>query len=462
MVKFVETSVRDGHQSLFATRMNTEEVVSLAQIYDKVGYHAIEVWGGATFDSCLRFLNEDPWQRLREVREVCPNTKLQMLFRGQNILGYRHYSDDVVEMFCRKAIENGIDIIRVFDALNDIRNLRMAVESTKKYGGECQIALSYTTSPVHTIDYYVSLAKEVEQLGADSLCIKDMAGVLVPEDAEKLIRALKKETSLPLELHSHCTAGVCEMTYMAAIRAGVDIVDTSLSPLSNGTAQPSTQALAVALRGTDYDPKLNFDAIHQAEPVMTKIVNKYVANGLLNPKSLQINPNILTYQVPGGMLSNMIKQLTEQGAMDRYEEVLREIPKVRKDLGYPPLVTPMSQMVGTQAVLNILSGERYKMCAKEVKDYLHGRYGKAPAQINEDVRRKIIGDDEVITCRPADLLKPEFEGLKEKYRDIARCDEDVLSLALFEQVAADFLKKKYALNEQTQQQNETDEFEMFI
>ncbi len=462
MVKIVETSVRDGHQSLFATRMNTEEVVSLAQIYDQVGYHAIEVWGGATFDSCLRFLNEDPWERLRKVREACPHTKLQMLFRGQNILGYRHYSDDVVEMFCRKAIENGIDIIRVFDALNDIRNLKMAVESTKKYGGQCQIALSYTTSPVHTIEYYVNLAREVEKLGTDSLCIKDMAGVLVPEDAEKLVRALKKEISIPLELHSHCTAGVCEMTYMAAIRAGVDIVDTSLSPLSNGTAQPSTQALAVALRGTKHDPKLNFEAIHQAEPLMTKIVNKYVGNGLLNPKSLQINPNILTYQVPGGMLSNMIKQLTDQGAMDRYEEVLREIPRVRKDLGYPPLVTPMSQMVGTQAVLNILSGERYKMCAKEVKDYLHGRYGQAPAPINEEVRHQIIGDDEVISCRPADLLKPEFEGLKEKYRDIARCDEDVLSLALFEQVAAEFLKKKYALSEKKPEGAQCDEFEMFI
>ncbi|MCR5067635.1 MAG: pyruvate carboxylase subunit B [Erysipelotrichaceae bacterium] len=459
MVKFVETSVRDGHQSLFATRMNTEEVVSLCRIFDKVGYHAIEVWGGATFDSCLRFLNEDPWERLRLAREACPNTKLQMLFRGQNILGYRHYSDDVVEMFCRKAIENGIDIIRVFDALNDIRNLKMAVESTRKYGGQCQIALSYTTSPVHTIEYYASLAKEVEQLGADSLCIKDMAGVLVPEDAEKLVKAIKKETSLPLELHSHCTAGVCGMTYMAAIKAGVDIVDTSLSPLSNGTAQPSTQALAVALQGTKHDPKLNFDAIHEAEPLMTEIVNKYVANGLLNPKSLQVNPNILTYQVPGGMLSNMIKQLSDQGALDRYEEVLREIPEVRRDMGYPPLVTPMSQMVGTQAVLNVLAGERYKMCAKEVKDYLHGRYGKAPAEVNQEVRHKIIGDDEVISCRPADLLKPEFEELKKKYKDIARNDEDVLSLALFEQVAADFLKKKYAVKEDPA---ESDEFEMFI
>ncbi len=457
MLKIVETSVRDGHQSLFATRMTTQEVVSLCQIYDKVGFHAIEVWGGATFDACLRFLNEDPWDRLRLVRQVCKNTKLQMLFRGQNILGYRHYSDDVVDMFCKKSIENGIDIIRVFDALNDIRNLRQAVESTKKYGGECQIALSYTTSPVHTIDYYVELAKDVEKLGADSLCIKDMAGVLLPEDAKKLVTALKSEIKIPLELHSHCTAGVCEMTYMAAIEAGVDIVDTSMSPLSNGTAQPSTQALINALKGSKYDPKLNMDAIHEAEPLVTDIVDKYVKNGLLNTKSFEINPNILKYQVPGGMLSNMIKQLSDQDALDKYEDVLKEIPKVRKDLGYPPLVTPMSQMVGTQAVLNILNNERYKICTKEVKDYLHGKYGKAPSSINEELRKKIIGDDEVINCRPADLLEPEFEKLKMDYKDIARSDEDVLSLALFESVAADFLKKKYNAEEV-----ETDEFEMFV
>ena len=455
MVKIVETSLRDGHQSLFATRMNTEEVVKLARIYDNAGYHALEVWGGATFDACLRFLNEDPWERLREVRKVCKKTKLQMLFRGQNILGYRHYSDDVVDMFCKKSIENGIDIIRVFDAMNDLRNLKQAVTSTRKYGGECQIALSYTTSPVHTIDYYVQLAKEVEALGADSICIKDMAGVLLPEDAKKLVKAIKKESRLPLELHSHSTAGVCEMTYKAAIEAGVDIVDTSLSPLSNGTAQPSTQALAMSLKGTKYDPKLDMDVLHEAEPIMTEIVDKYVKNGLLNTKSLQVNPNILTYQVPGGMLSNMIKQLSDQGAMDKYEDVLKEIPKVRKDLGYPPLVTPMSQMVGTQSVLNILNGERYKICAKEVKDYLSGKYGKAPAKVDPKIRKKIIGDEKVIRCRPADLLKPEFEKLKKKYKDIARSDEDVLSLALFENVAAEFLKKKYS-------DKETDEFEMFI
>lgn len=457
MVKIVETSVRDGHQSLFATRMTTEEVVKLCEKYDEIGFHAIEVWGGATFDACLRFLNEDPWERLRKVKAVCKKTKLQMLFRGQNILGYRHYSDDIVDLFCKKSIENGIDIIRVFDALNDIRNLQQAVKSTKKYGGECQIALSYTTSPVHTIDYYVKLAKDIEQMGADSICIKDMAGVLTPEDATELVTALKRECKLPLELHSHCTAGVCEMTYMAAIKAGVDIVDTSMSPLSNGTAQPSTQALNTVLKNTKYDPKLKVNAIKDVEPIVTEIVDKYVKNGLLSPKSFQINPNILTYQVPGGMLSNMIKQLSDQGAMDKYEEVLQEIPKVRKDLGYPPLVTPMSQMVGTQAVFNVLSGQRYKMTAKEVKDYLQGKYGKTPAEVDPKIREMIIGDDEVITCRPADLLQPEFEDLKEKYKDIAKSDEDVLSLALFEQVAVDFLKNKYKT-----ETVEVVEFEMFI
>ena len=442
-VKIVETSLRDGHQSLFATRMTTSEVVSLAKILEDAGYYAMEVWGGATFDACMRFLNEDPWERLREVKKVCKKTKLQMLFRGQNILGYRHYSDDVVDMFCKKSIENGIDIIRVFDALNDLRNLRQAVESTKKYGGECQIALSYTTSPVHTIEYYTNLAKEVEKLGADSICIKDMAGVLLPNDAKELITAIKKNTKLMVELHSHSTAGVCELTYMAAINAGCDIIDTCLSPLSGGTAQPSTQAFNTVLKNTKYDPMLNEDALHLAEPLMEKVKAKYLENGLLNPKALSVNPNILKYQVPGGMLSNLMNQLKAQNAMDRYDDVLKEIPNVRRDMGYPPLVTPLSQMVGTQSVLNVLMGERYKMVVNEIKDYLHGKYGKFPAEVNKDILKKIIGDDEIITCRPADLLKPEFESLKEKYKDIARSDEDVLSLALFESVAIDFLKKKY-------------------
>lgn len=458
-VKIVETGLRDGHQSLFATRMTTDEVVSLAEKLDSAGYYAMEVWGGATFDACLRFLNEDPWERLRKVRAVCKHTKLQMLFRGQNILGYRHYSDDVVDMFCKKSIENGIDIIRVFDALNDIRNLRQAVISTKKYGGECQIALSYTTSPVHTIEYYVELAKQIEKLGADSLCIKDMAGVLLPEDAKKLFTALKKNIQIPIELHSHCTGGICEMTYIAAIESGCDIIDTCLAPLCGGTAQPSTQAFNIVLKGTKYDPDLNLDALHAAEPIMQKIKDKYLANGLLNPKALSVNPNILTYQVPGGMLSNLMNQLKGQGAIDKYDEVLKEVPKVRKDMGYPPLVTPLSQMVGTQAVLNVLSGERYKMVPNEIRDYLHGKYGKAPAEINQEVLHKIIGNDEIITCRPADLLPPEFEGLKEKYKDIAHSDEDVLSLALFEKVATEFLTKKY---NPVKEDDEVEEFNVIL
>ena len=441
-VKVVETSLRDGHQSLFATRMNTNEVLLALKELDQVGYHAIEIWGGATFDACLRFLNEDPWERLRKAKKICKNTKLQMLFRGQNILGYRHYADDVVEKFVEKSIKNGIDIIRIFDALNDIRNLECAVKATKKYGGECQIALSYTTSPVHTIEYYVNLAKEIEKLGADSICIKDMAGVLLPTAAYELISALKKNTKLPIELHSHCTGGLCEMTYMKAIEAGVDIVDCALSPLSGGTSQPCTESLNFALQGTEYDPKLNVEMLNAAADKMQAVRAKYLANGLLNPKVLSVNANIIKYQVPGGMLSNLINQLKQQGASEKLDDVLKEVPNVRKDLGYPPLVTPLSQMVGTQAVLNVLSGERYKMVPKEINDYLHGKYGKSPAPVDEEVRKKIIGDDPVITYRPADDLKPEFANLKKEYKDIIKSDEDVLSIALFGDVAIKYIKAR--------------------
>lgn len=447
-VKIVETSLRDGHQSLFATRMTTPEILSVAQYLDNAGYYAIEIWGGATFDACMRFLNEDPWERLRECKKLFKKTKLQMLFRGQNILGYHHYADDVVDMFVKKSIENGIDVIRVFDALNDIRNLETAVKSTKKYGGECQIALSYTTSPVHTVSYYCKLAKKVEELGVDSICIKDMAGVLLPDTAYELITKLKQTVKVPIELHSHCTGGICEMTYLKAIEAGVDIIDTALSPLSNGTSQPSTQAFNYALRGSKYDPKLDEDLLNKASAELSKIKDKYLENGLLNPKVLSVNANILKYQVPGGMLSNLMNQLKKQNAMDKYDEVLKEVPNVRKDLGYPPLVTPLSQMVGTQAVLNVLTGERYKMVPQEIKDYLHGLYGKAPAKVNQEVLRKIIGDDKIITCRPADNIAPEFEALKEKYKDLAKCDEDVLSLALFESVATKFLSEKYNKNKE--------------
>ncbi len=444
-MKIVDTALRDGSQSLIATRLTTDEILPVAKVLDKAGYYALEVWGGATFDSCLRFLDEDPWERLRAIRKACPHTKLQMLFRGQNILGYHHYPDDVVEKFVQKSIENGIDIIRVFDALNDVRNLKSAVDACIKYHGHCQIALSYTTSPVHTVDYYVKLAKEVEKMGAHSLCIKDMAGVLLPEDAYELISRLKAETKLPIELHSHCTAGVCEMTYRRAIDAGVDIIDTALSPLAGGTSQPATEAFNYALKGTKYDPKLDQEKLDEAAAILQKSRDKYLKNGTLKAKALCVNPRILKYQVPGGMLSNLMSQLDKQGAMDKFEDVLKEVPAVRKDMGYPPLVTPLSQMVGTQAVMNVMTGERYKMVPKEIKDYLHGLYGKAPAPVNEEIKKKIIGDDEVITYRPADKLEPEFEKLKKQYKKIAKCDEDVLSIALFDQVAISFLKRKYGL-----------------
>ncbi len=451
-VKIVDTALRDGSQSLIATRLTTDEILQVAPLLDKAGYHALEVWGGATFDACLRFLDEDPWERLRAIRKACPNTKLQMPFRGQNILGYHHYPDDIVDKFVEKSLENGIDVIRVFDALNDVRNLKSAVDAVKRWKekfprAECQIALSYTTSPVHTVDYYVELARKVEVMGADSLCIKDMAGVLLPETAYELITRLKKETSLPIELHSHCTGGICQMTYLRAIEAGVDIIDCALSPFSGGTSQPSTESFNYALKGTEYDPMLDSDLLDQAANKLEKFKQKYLKNGTLKVKALGVNPNILKYQVPGGMLSNLMSQLDKQGAMDKYEEVLKEVPRVRKDLGYPPLVTPLSQMVGTQAVMNVITGERYKMSPKEIKDYLLGKYGQAPAAIDEEVREKILGKDhpEIITCRPADLLAPEFEELKKKYKKIAKCDEDVLSIALFENVAIDFLKRKYGL-----------------
>lgn len=449
-IKIVDTALRDGSQSLIATRLTSDEILKVAPILDKAGYHALEVWGGATFDSCLRFLDEDPWERLRAIRKACPNTKLQMLFRGQNILGYHHYPDDVVEKFVERSLANGIDIIRVFDALNDVRNLKSAVDSVNKYkamypSAHCQIALSYTTSPVHTVEYFVSLAKEVEKMGADSLCIKDMAGVLLPDVAYELISKLKRETSLPIELHSHCTGGICQMTYLRAIQAGVDIIDCALSPLSGGTSQPATESFNYALKGTEYDPHLDEDALNEASAILDKIKQKYLKNGTLKVKSLSVNPNILKYQVPGGMLSNLMSQLEKNGTLDKFDDVLKEVPNVRKDMGYPPLVTPLSQMVGTQAVMNVITGERYKMVPKEINEYLHGKYGKAPAMINQEVLHKIIGDDQVITYRPADDLKPEFEELKKKYKKIAKCDEDVLSIALFENVAISFLKKKYGL-----------------
>jgi len=456
-VKIVDTSLRDGHQSLFATRMTTDEILSVIEDFDQIGYHALEVWGGATFDSCLRFLNEDPWERLRLIKSKVKHTKLQMLFRGQNILGYRHYADDVVEKFVERSLANGVDIIRVFDALNDIRNLEMTVKATKKYGGHCQIALSYTTSPVHIVDYFVELAKQVEQLGADSLCIKDMAGVLLPEDAYQLVKRIKANTSLPLELHSHATGGLMEMTYLRAIEAGVDIIDTAISAFAGGTSQPATESFYYALKNTSYEISLNEAAMDRANKKMTQIKDKYLENGLLNPKVLQSNPAILKYQVPGGMLSNLMSQLKDQKAMHLYQEVLEEVPRVRKDLGYPPLVTPLSQMVGTQAVFNVLHQERYKVVPKEVKEYLHGQYGAFPAPVNPAILKQIIGDDEIINYRPADAIQPEFEQLRKKYSDVARSDEDLLSIALFEKIALEFLNKRYQVIQPI-----IEEFEVFL
>lgn len=441
-VKIMETCLRDGHQSLMATRLKTEEILPIVEKMDKVGYHALEVWGGATFDSCIRFLNEDPWERLREIRKRVKNTKLQMLLRGQNLLGYRHYADDVVDEFVKKAIENGIDIIRIFDALNDIRNLEVAAKATKKYGGHCQLTISYTISPIHTLEYYKELAKNMENMGADSIAIKDMAGILLPEVGYKLIKELKSVINVPLELHSHCTSGIAEMLYMKAIEAGIDIIDTSISTLAGGTAQPATESVVRILENEERDPKLDIKLLKEIAEYFKPIRKKYVDEKILNIQAYFIEPNILEYQLPGGMLSNLLSQLKKQNAENRYEEVLREIPKVREDLGYPPLVTPLSQMVGTQSVFNVLLNERYKMIPKEIKDYVKGLYGKFPKEISETIRKKIIGDEEIYRGRPADLLKPEYESLKNEVGDIAKTTEDVLIYAMFPQVGLEYLKNK--------------------
>jgi len=443
-VRITETILRDGHQSLIATRMTTEEMLPALEILDGVGYHAMEVWGGATFDACLRFLNEDPWERLRTIRKNVKNTKLQMLLRGQNLLGYKHYADDVVEEFVNKAIGNGIDIIRIFDALNDTRNLQKAVEATKKYGGHAQGTISYTISPAHTNEVFIKLAKEIEQMGADSICIKDMAGLLSPYNTAQLVKEIKKAVKIPLELHTHATSGMGSMTYMKAAEAGVDIVDTALSPFGEGTSQPSTEPLVYAFKGTEYDTGLNMDLLNRAAEYFRPIREKYIASGLLDPKLMGVDINTLIYQVPGGMLSNLVSQLKQSNAMDKFEEVLREVPKVREDLGYPPLVTPTSQIVGTQAVLNVVSGERYKMVPNEVKQLVKGMYGKTTVPIKKEIVKKIIGDDEVITCRPADLIEPELEKIKREIAQYVEQDEDVLTRALFPQPSIEFFKYRNA------------------
>ena len=446
-LNITDTIFRDAHQSLAATRMSIKDMLPACEILDSIGYWSLEVWGGATFDSCLRFLNEDPWERLRTLRKALPNTKLQMLFRGQNILGYQHYADDVVEQFCRKSIENGIDVIRIFDALNDTRNLEAAIRFTKKYGGICEPALSYTTSPVHNEDYFVKLAKELVQMGADVICIKDMANLLLPEAAFSLVSRLKAEVDVPIHLHTHNTTGTGDMTYLRAAQAGVDIVDCALSPFGNGTSQPATEPLVAALAGTERDTGLDLNRLADAAKIMRPVADRMKADGLINDKSLRVDTNTLLYQVPGGMLSNLISQLKQANAEDKYYDVLAEIPRVRKDFGYPPLVTPTSQIVGTQAVFNVLTG-RYKMFPKESKGLLRGEYGRLPGEVNEEVRKMAIGDDEVITCRPADLLKPELESYREAIEEHIEQDEDILSYALFPQVALKFFEAREAAKKQ--------------
>ena len=442
-VLITDTILRDAHQSQAATRMRIEDMLPACRELDKVGYWSLECWGGATFDSCMRFLGEDPWDRLRALRKAMPNTRLQMLLRGQNLLGYKHYADDVVEEFVKKSINNGIDVIRIFDALNDVRNIETAMKATKKHGGHCEAAISYTESPVHNLEYFVKLAKELENRGADTICIKDMANLLLPYTAYELVSALKKEIKVPIHLHTHNTTGTGDMTYLMAIQAGVDIIDTALSPLANGTSQPSTEAMVATLMGTEYDTGIKLADLNDAAVHFRGVAQKLKEQGSLDPKVLNVDPNTLLYQVPGGMLSNLISQLKQAKAEDKYYEVLAEVPRVRKDFGYPPLVTPTSQIVGSQAVFNVLTGERYKMVTKESKGLLKGEYGRVPGEVNEEVRKKAIGDEAVIECRPADLIEPELDKYRKEAGELARCDEDVLSYALFPQVATKFLTEKY-------------------
>lgn len=443
-VKITETILRDAHQSLIATRMTTEQMLPVIEKMDKVGYHAVECWGGATFDASLRFLKEDPWERLRKIRAGFKNTKLQMLFRGQNILGYRHYADDVVEYFVQKSIANGIDIIRIFDALNDIRNLECAVKATNKEKGHAQIAISYTLGDAYTTEYYVKMAKQIESLGASSICIKDMAGLLVPYEATVLVSALKEAVKIPIDLHTHYTSGVGGMTYLKAVEAGCDIIDTAMSPFAMGTSQPATEVMVETFKGTPYDTGYDQLLLAEIADYFRPIRDKALETGLLNPKVMGVDIKTLLYQVPGGMLSNLVSQLKEQKAEDKYYEVLQEIPRVRKDFGEPPLVTPSSQIVGTQAVLNVLAGERYKMVTKETKALLSGEYGQTVKPFNKEVQKKVIGDKKPITCRPADLIEPELKKIESEIAEWKEQDEDVLSYALFPQVALDFFKYRKA------------------
>lgn len=445
-IGITDTTLRDAHQSLIATRMKTDEMLPIAKKLDEVGFHSLEVWGGATFDSCIRYLNEDPWIRLRMLKERIKKTPLQMLLRGQNLLGYRHYPDDVVELFVQKSVENGIDIIRIFDALNDIRNMQRSIEVAKKCGAHVQGTVVYTISPVHSIEYFVSLAKDLVKLGIDSLCIKDMAGLLTPYSAYELVKKLKEEISVPIQLHSHYTSGMASMVYLKAIEAGVDVIDTAMSPFAMGTSQPPTETMVAVLKETPYDTGLNMGILTEIADYFKKVRSNYKIDSIVT----MVDTAVLNYQIPGGMLSNLTSQLKEQNALHKLPEVLKEVPRVREDLGYPPLVTPTSQIVGTQAVINVMSGERYKVVINEVKNYVKGLYGRPPAPINPDLKKKIIGDEEMIDCRPADLLEPELEKAQKAIAYYQEKEEDVLTYALFPQIAIKFFQdrqaKKYQLD----------------
>ncbi len=443
-IKITETVLRDAHQSLIATRMTTEQMLPIIDKMDQVGYHSVECWGGATFDASLRFLHEDPWERLRKLRDGFKKTKLQMLFRGQNILGYRPYADDVVEYFVQKSIANGIDIIRIFDCLNDLRNLQTAVKAANKEKGHAQVALSYTLGDAYTLDYWKETAKRIEDMGADSICIKDMAGLLVPYKATELVEALKEGSSLPIQLHTHYTSGVASMTYLKAVEAGCDVIDTAMSPFALGTSQPATEVMVETFKGTPYDTGFDQKLLAEIADYFRPLREEAIASGLLNPKVLGVDIKTLMYQVPGGMLSNMVSQLKEMKAEDRYYDVLEEIPRVRKDFGECPLVTPSSQIVGTQAVLNVITGERYKTTTKETKDVLSGKYGQTVKPFNPEVQKKVIGDTEPLTCRPADLLEPELDKIEAEMAQYKEQDEDVLTYALFPQVATEFFQYREA------------------
>lgn len=441
-IGITETVLRDAHQSLIATRMPIEDMLPILEKMDKVGFYSLECWGGATFDACLRFLNEDPWDRLRTIRKHCPNTKLQMLFRGQNMLGYRHYADDVLAYFVQRTVATGIDIIRIFDALNDIRNLESAIKAAKKEGAHAQVAISYTTGPVFTDEYYVNYAKQIESAGADSICIKDMAALLTPYNTESLVKALKAATDLPIQLHTHYTSGLASMCAIKGVEAGVDVIDTAMSPLALGTSHAPTESIVAAFQGTQYDTELDLVLLNEIREYFMGIRKKYIDSGLLDPSLLATNTKALVYQVPGGMLSNLLSQLKQAGKADQLEDVLQEVPRVREESGYPPLVTPTSQIVGTQAVFNVITGERYKMCTNEFKDMVAGKYGKTPMPIDPEFRKKIIGDTKAIDCRPADLLEPELDVLRKECAEWVEQEEDVLSYAQFPKVAKDFFQKR--------------------